>query len=115
MLYIADLMTYQTSTRARNLTIGYDSVYSLPETSEKVNCILGHCTLIQMFLFQLSLLDFLCSTAGMRSGKHAAKLKQEGMQVKNLKGSIIAWVRHSSRPMAGQALIAHILVCLKTG
>jgi len=28
----------------------------------------------------------------MRSGKHAAKLQKEGVKVKNLKGSIIAWV-----------------------
>jgi len=33
-------------------------------------------------------------TAGMRSGKHAAKLQKEGVKVKNLKGSIIAWTQH---------------------
>ncbi len=31
----------------------------------------------------------------MRSGKHAAKLQKEGVKVKNLKGSIIAWVMPS--------------------
>ena len=38
-------------------------------------------------------LQYSCSTAGMRSGKYAAKLKQQdGIEAKNLRGSIIAWV-----------------------
>ena len=34
-----------------------------------------------------------CSTVGFRSGKYAQQLMEEGFNVKNFKGSIIAWVR----------------------
>jgi hypothetical protein len=47
-----------------------------------------------------SLLRLLCSTAGLRSGKYAAKLQREGFHdVRNLRGSLVSWVRsHALRP-----------------
>ena len=40
----------------------------------------------------------LYSTVGFRSGKYAARLEKDGVKVRNLKGSIIAWVSvHSYR------------------
>jgi hypothetical protein len=38
------------------------------------------------------------STAGLRSGKYAAKLQREGFRdVRNLHGSLVSWVRNCTR------------------
>ena len=45
---------------------------------------------------RLTYLLWVCSTVGFRSGKYAQQLMDEGFNVKNLKGSIVAWVSLAS-------------------
>ena len=49
----------------------------------------------------------LCSTAGARSGKYAAQLGKEGFSnVRNMKGSLVSWVRHGSAARQNSTLLA---------